>query len=62
MLRAGPIYLCKVYYRDARARCEICFKLTKRHQSDVIELVPVASLLTSKLFLCFGVSISVLSK
>ena len=32
-----PAYLLKVNYRNTRIRCEICSKLTKRHQNAMLE-------------------------
>ena len=47
------IYLFKVNNRNTREKCEICSKLTKKHQTDVIDAVLVFFLLTLNIFHAF---------
>ena len=59
MTSPARIYLFKVNNGNTRTICEICEKLTKRQQSNVIDGVPLSLLLTlnrfNTFFRCFVV-------
>ena len=50
--------MSKVNNRNIRARCEICSKLTIKHQNDATDVIMVSLLLTLNIFTpCPNVSV-----